>query len=941
MEGSNRDPHGSAVTMLVDGRTTDAVRALRQLVEEQPRNELCWSDLAAAQLEDSVAARDPRMTALALASADRALALDSSRAEALFNRALALDGLGIRFAAAAAWRHYLSVDSSSTWAIEAREHLRAADAPTRDQAWKAESAEMERASRRGDLASLHAIVRRFPQNARVSTEAIYLPRWGAAVLKGDAQFAQQSLLLARTIGDALRTINHDGLLHDATWRIDQEDTNVRLVAEAYDKYGRARVAYAARRFHDAVLLFAEAERGFAVTRTPMRMMAEYYRANALVDLGDPNGAEKIVESLGSQLDPAYRSLEAHVLWLRARVANAGGHPYETFVSAARARAIFESLGERDYATRVRIGEAAMLGRLGRDRDAWRERSISLADASASGKWPLIEVAIDAIARDEIDGPNPEIARSLLRVQVAAPSTLPLMRFNGLLWLAFLDAQVTGRLPELRVARESAAKIPDARQREDAGDELMLVEALAKRKSDPSAAERMFGKVIEYRTRNHLLAHLPAIHRQRGLVRRALSMSSEARDDFLAAISMTEERRVPIENETLRDAFLGRSSDAYAELSELLLEEGEWEESFNIAERARARVLVDRAERDAISLDELVARTPENVVAAHYTTLTFQTSLVVVDGGNATHHRLAIGRSELQSSRDRIIAAMESNDQAQVMRLSRELHELLIAPLLNSIDARRLLAVVPDESTYGIPFAVLQGNDGRYLVERCPIVLAPTAAAVPTRAETLAPQQSSVVVVADPAISSRVFPDLDRLPAARRDARVVTASFANAIVLTGKDATARAVETNARSGDAIHIAAHALSSERDASLSLLALAPSTQDDGILDLQDILEFDLPRRPLVVLAGCRTGSLGGGSGSLRSLAHAFLAAGSRSVLATAWNVEDESASALTDRFYRNLACGASFPDALREAQLASKPSLPVREWAAFQLHIGVPHI
>jgi CHAT domain-containing protein len=118
---------------------------------------------------------------------------------------------------------------------------------------------------------------------------------------------------------------------------------------------------------------------------------------------------------------------------------------------------------------------------------------------------------------------------------------------------------------------------------------------------------------------------------------------------------------------------------------------------------------------------------------------------------------------------------------------------------------------------------------------------------------------------------------------------------------------------------------------------MALAPDRDDSGVLYLRDIQSLSLRQRPLVVLAGCQTASFGGGRGTLRSLANAFLAAGSRAVLATLWNVDDERASALTTRFYRALRAGATFPEALREAQINAIGSVRVVEWSAFQLQLG----
>ena len=66
---------------------------------------------------------DPKDLQSAISNADRALGTDANLEEAHFNRALALEASGDRAAAAAAWRAYLERDSSSPWALEARNHL--------------------------------------------------------------------------------------------------------------------------------------------------------------------------------------------------------------------------------------------------------------------------------------------------------------------------------------------------------------------------------------------------------------------------------------------------------------------------------------------------------------------------------------------------------------------------------------------------------------------------------------------------------------------------------------------------------------------------------------------------------------------------------------------------------------------------------------------------
>jgi CHAT domain-containing protein len=909
--------HTSAIESLVyasDG--TRAVTQFESLVAHEPTNADAWNDLAVARLQDGMLADDARSIARSLAAADHALRLNRAHAEAMFNRSLALDALGLHFAATVAWRRYLSVDADSPWAVDATKRLAASDVPTRDAAWKRAEVELGKALDRGDEREVESIVARFPQQARIATEMIHMPAWADAYLAGNTQASEQLLKRVRLIAAALKKHRGDSLLDAAAANPSA------ALARGFVAYGKGRAANVARKVAESLGHFVEAERLFESARNPMALSAAYFRANALVDLGRREESEVIADALEPRVDAAFQSLRAHLFWLRARLTNDAGRHYDSLLVTRNAREIFERLGELDYVDRLRTAEAAMLARLGRDREAWQCRRLALAGAAASGKWNLVEVAIEAIAREEVDGPDREIARSLFDVQVSAPSVLPLMRFNGLLWSAYLDARETGTRPDMTAARIAAARIPDAAQRDDSLDELRLAEALAMRETSPSGADALLSEVIDYRTRRGLLTYLPAIHLQRARLRRTLLESDVAAEqDLRRAIELIESRSVRMLNDTLRDAFLGSSDAAYEELGDLLLSRGDWLGAFETSERARAREL------DARSVKPPAV--PQGVVVAHYTSYPTRTLLVLLEHGRLTHHVIDVPRAEIVQLRDRLAAAPETDPSA------RRLYDLLIAPLQNVLAPDGVLLLAPDQTTYGIPFAVLRDAKGRSLIAQTAIALGPSAAAIPTEEPKWLPSRSTATIVADPAFSPTLFQKLERLPAAREDAEVVGRMFNHATLLTGVDATRSALMAAVPECDVLHVAAHAISSARDASLSLVALAPSAGDSGILYLDDVATLRFRRRPLVVLAGCQTGSFGGGRGSIRSLAHAFLAAGSGAVLSTLWNVDDESASELTAEVYRRLADGMSLPMALRAAQLSS-PRGP-HEWAAFQVHLG----
>ena len=127
IERARRNPSSAArqtagVAMLLAQHSEEAVALLRQAADGAPDDADTWNDLAAAQLVAAMELEQPSRLGNALAAADRALRLEPSSPEALFNRALILERLGLRDASDASWQRYLQIDSSSPWAGEAKEH---------------------------------------------------------------------------------------------------------------------------------------------------------------------------------------------------------------------------------------------------------------------------------------------------------------------------------------------------------------------------------------------------------------------------------------------------------------------------------------------------------------------------------------------------------------------------------------------------------------------------------------------------------------------------------------------------------------------------------------------------------------------------------------------------------------------------------------------------
>lgn len=143
---------------------------------------------------------------------------------------------------------------------------------------------------------------------------------------------------------------------------------------------------------------------------------------------------------------------------------------------------------------------------------------------------------------------------------------------------------------------------------------------------------------------------------------------------------------------------------------------------------------------------------------------------------------------------------------------------------------------------------------------------------------------------------------------------------------------------------LHFAAHGLVNDSHPQYSGILLSrfdeTGTAQNGLLSLEDVFRLELSEADLTVLSACQTGLGAELSGEgLFGLKHGFFHAGSKSVIVSLWQVDDNATAELMREFYSHfLTQGVSSSVALRRAKL----EIMRREnwqapyyWAAFTLH------
>jgi CHAT domain-containing protein len=248
-------------------------------------------------------------------------------------------------------------------------------------------------------------------------------------------------------------------------------------------------------------------------------------------------------------------------------------------------------------------------------------------------------------------------------------------------------------------------------------------------------------------------------------------------------------------------------------------------------------------------------------------------------------------------------------------------------------------LVPHGMLNYLPFALLPlespGSSGP-LIEHYSLAYLPTASAL-TNSGNADRASRSVLAVA---------PVRSQLQHAGEEASSIAELFRpHSKILSGKAATESTFRRIAGEYQILHLATHGYFNKLNPLLSGLELEADEANDGLLEVHEILELKL-NSDLVTLSACETGM---GSGFFAEIpagddfvgmTRAFLQAGSASVLATLWEVDDRSTTELMKSFYTHLEESGAVDDravALADAQRALRSNEKYQHpyyWAPFVL-------
>jgi len=477
---------------------------------------------------------------------------------------------------------------------------------------------------------------------------------------------------------------------------------------------------------------------------------------------------------------------------------------------------------------------------------------------------------------------------------------------------------------------------------------------------------------------------------RGRVAEADGDRARALDLYRRSVEVIERQRSTISTEASKIGFAGDKQAVYRRLVSALLAVDDVPQAFAYHERAKSRALVDmlaskqdfavssgdaerarqllataaKAEADAllqvaapavsaarslsrdatrqlreqspelaslVSVTALSAREVQLLIPADETLIEYflngdELLAFVVTPARVRAVRLdGRGLADDLARFRREVANPHSHDHAA---LARRLHARLVEPL-SGLVASRKLAIVAQGPLHYLPFNALHDGNSP-LVERYAIRMLPSASVLRYLRRPPAAKAGDILAFGNPDLGE---PRYD-LAFAQAEVVAITRGRPASKVLVRREATESAFRRYAGDFRYVHLATHGEFNASTPLRSALLLAKEPPGDGLLTVDKVYSLRLDA-DLVTLSACETGLGKIASGDdVVGLTRGFLYAGSRSIVASLWQVDDAATSYLMTRFYERLA-RMDKREALRQAQIETLARYPRPFfWAAFQL-------
>jgi CHAT domain-containing protein/tetratricopeptide (TPR) repeat protein len=960
--------HALGVFYLTQQKYADAINEFARALKFDAGSAKVHNDLGAARFELSkTVARDRKFESLAqsLEAFTRATELDGNLLEALFNKSLALQELGLPRQAKESWTLYLEKDPSSPWADEARQNLA--------------RIEGEQSLFKSDEQVLSDFLAAYRQRDDARAQKIHDETKG--LLKGTAlplQLSRRYLLAKQRGSEAEAKESLEALTFIG--RYEQAQNSDLFFLELADFYANVEAAQTER-----LLRAKDIFSGGLQANDYQKAISEFEKSRDLfAHLGNICEAA-VAESWAVQFLPDVVKLEESGRRLAAIIENAESRRYKVLLPPAyywRGIGNYQENGfsesSKSLKTALRLAEAGN-----------NTFEIQHAQDALALHYSLLGELEPALAYASKLLPDrglyyQSLNQSLRNQGTLASLSLKLKFFATSLSLSKETLTVVQEnWPDSRRVNDSlrhivqaavakkdftaALKYADesmriALKRSDSAENTKTMAEIYRLRADVKSQAKDCGEALtDYDKALELYGRLPElsvgsyqIHKGKLFCFEYLKEQENFAGELKTVLALADEYRQAIREDDSRQAFFADEQVVFDAAIENAVRRRDSRGAFAFAEESKARSLLEfvesgktiaEVERDfasvarPLALEEIQARLPEQLQLVQYAVLADKLAIWVVSKARFDLIEKQITATELEEKIDAYQASIVGKaPPEEIKEAGRELYELLLPP---DLAREKQLCLIPDKALHQLAFSTLVSSRGRYLLEDFALFYAPSASVLVLATENARQKEQvtseSLLSIGNPDFDREENPNLPDLRAAEVEAQTIAGSYPGAIELIGRKAAKDEFLRSFADVEVIHFAGHFVANRQAPGNSKLLFA-----GGDLRSSELSAYRLPKAKLVVLSACQTGfeRYNRSEGAI-GIARTLLALGAPVVVASQWKVDSEPTKDLMIAFHRNRrAKGMSLAESLRQAQLevagADRTKAPFY-WAAFSLFGG----
>ncbi len=432
--------------------------------------------------------------------------------------------------------------------------------------------------------------------------------------------------------------------------------------------------------------------------------------------------------------------------------------------------------------------------------------------------------------------------------------------------------------------------------------------------------------------------------------------------FREAVEVLESTRRGLTTQRLRQDYFGDKRAVYEAIVGLLGDRhrvdataGHHREALAYVQRSKARELTDALRRDREAAGLVPAAGSDVAVPTDEAVLEYYFAgerlfLWIIDSADV-RMRVIDGAAAVRDAVNAVYRNLSRGVQADEARVE-GLSQALLGGASEALGRSRTLRIAPDGALHYLPFELLRRPGGDLLVDGHVVSYLPSSSVLASVLEQAGRAATADVMLAgfgagiDAGAAPYVLASaadrlaLEPLPRVRDELAALDRLLPGRHdIYAGADATERTFrEAVAAGARIVHLAGHTIVDESREQGAAIVLTAADGDDGLLFPREIAGTNL-RASLTVLAACRTAFSGEPSGrQFSTLTGSLLAAGSSAVVATLWDVGDETTAAYMEQFYYRLSRGMAPGDALRDTKIALREQPEWRATGAWSAYVLV---